>query len=51
LGNPQQIREESRPAYAAEILVRRNLMIWNAAIYCTLVARDTVMVSPRCTLV
>jgi hypothetical protein len=44
LGNPQQIREESRAAYAAEILVRRNLMIWNTAIYCTLVARDTVMV-------
>ena len=38
-------------ACAAEILMRRNLMIWNAAIYCTLVARDTVMVSPRCTLV
>ena len=44
LGNPQQIREESRAAYAAEILVRSNLMNWNAAIYCTLVARDTVMV-------
>ena len=23
-------------AYAAEILVRRNLMIWNAAVYCAL---------------
>jgi hypothetical protein len=23
-------------AFAAEILVRRNLMIWNAAVYCAL---------------
>jgi hypothetical protein len=51
LGNPQQIREEDLAAYAAEILVRRNLMIWNAAIYCARVVRDTVMVSLRCTLV
>jgi hypothetical protein len=29
----------------AEILVRRNLMIWSAAIHCTLVVRDTLMVS------
>jgi hypothetical protein len=27
-----------------EILVRRNLMIWSAAIYCTLVARDSLVV-------
>jgi hypothetical protein len=26
-------------------------MIWNAAVYCALVAQDTVMVSLRCTLV
>jgi hypothetical protein len=31
----------------AEILVRRNLMIWGAAIYCTLVARDSLVVSLR----
>jgi hypothetical protein len=43
-------RQDAR-ACVAEMLVRRNLMIWNTAIYCTLVARDTVMVSPRCTLV
>jgi hypothetical protein len=29
------------------IVVRRNLMIWNAAIYCALVVRDSVMVSLR----
>jgi hypothetical protein len=29
----------------------RNLMIWNAAIYCTQVALDMIMVSLRCTLV
>jgi hypothetical protein len=34
-------------AYAAEILVRRNLMIWNAAVYCALVARVTLIVSLR----
>jgi hypothetical protein len=42
---------EKLAAYAAEILVRRNLMIWNAAIYCALVVRDAVIVSLRCTLV
>jgi hypothetical protein len=36
---------------APGILMRRNLMIWNTAIYWALVARDTVMVSLRCTLV
>jgi hypothetical protein len=34
----------------AEMLVRRNLMIWSVSIYCTLVVRDTVMVSLGCTL-
>ena len=29
----------------------RNLMIWNAAIYCTRVERDPFVVSLRCTLV
>jgi hypothetical protein len=33
--------------YAAEILVTRSLMIWNAAIYCTQVARNSVMVLMR----
>jgi hypothetical protein len=28
-------------------LVERNLTIWNAAIYCTLVVRDILMVSLR----
>ena len=31
--------------------VRRNLTIWNAAIYCAQVEPDALMVSPRCTLV
>jgi len=31
----------------AEILVRRNLMIWNVAIYCTLVVRVSLVVSLR----
>jgi hypothetical protein len=31
----------------AAILMRRNLMIWSAAIYCTLVVRDTLVVSLR----
>jgi hypothetical protein len=39
------MREESLAAYAAEILVRRNLMIWNAGIYCTLVVRDIILIS------
>jgi hypothetical protein len=26
-------------------------MVWNAAIYCTLVVRDSLIVSLRCTLV
>jgi hypothetical protein len=29
------------------IVVRRNLMIWNAAVYCTLVVRDRLIVSLR----
>jgi hypothetical protein len=29
------------------IVVKRNLMIWNAAIYCTLVVRDSLIVSLR----
>jgi hypothetical protein len=44
-------REENLAAYAAEIPVRLNLMIWDAAIYCTQVEPDTLMVSLRCTLV
>jgi hypothetical protein len=31
----------------AEILTRRNLMIWSAAIYCTLLVRDSLVVSLR----
>jgi len=34
-------------AYATEFLMRRNLMISNAAIYCALVVRDAVVVSLR----
>ena len=30
---------------AVEIRVRRNLMIWDAAIHCTLVVRNIMMVS------
>jgi hypothetical protein len=30
---------------------RGNLPIWNVAINCTLIARSTFVVSPRCTLV
>jgi hypothetical protein len=33
--------------YAAEILVTPNLMVCNAAIYCTLVVRDSLVVSLR----
>jgi hypothetical protein len=33
--------------YAAEILVTPNLTIWNAAIHCTLVVRDILIVSLR----
>jgi hypothetical protein len=32
---------------AAEILVNRNLMVWDAAIYCAQVARTIMMVSLR----
>jgi len=32
-------------ACAAEVRVRRNLMIWDAAIHCTLVVRDIIVVS------
>jgi len=34
-------------AYAAEILVRCNLVIRDIAIYCTLVVRDILIVSAR----
>jgi hypothetical protein len=37
LGKPQQIREELA-AYAAEIPMRCNLLVWSAPIYCALVA-------------
>jgi hypothetical protein len=42
-----EAREENLASHAAEILVRHNLLIWNAAIYCTPVVRDTVFVSWR----
>ena len=35
----------------SRITARRNLMIWNAAIYCTRVERDLLTVALRCTLV
>ena len=38
---------ENLAAYAAEILMRYNLVIWDIAIYCTLVARDILIVSAR----
>jgi hypothetical protein len=40
-----EVRVENLNAYAAEILVRRNLMIWSAAIYCTWVVRDIDLVA------
>jgi hypothetical protein len=47
----QRSAKESPARYAADILVRPNLMIWNAAVYCTQVEPDTLMVFLRCTLV
>jgi hypothetical protein len=35
----------------SRITARRNLMIWNAAIYCTRVERDPFAVALLCTLV
>jgi hypothetical protein len=37
----------ARNPYADEILLKLNMTIWNATIYCVLVVRDTVMVSLR----
>jgi hypothetical protein len=34
-------------SYADEFLLKLNMTIWNATIYCVLVVRDTVMVSLR----
>jgi len=42
-----EICEENLAAYAADILVRCNLVIWDIAIYCTLVVRDILIVSAR----
>src|ERR1700694_6036025 len=42
-----EIREEDPAGYAADILVRPNLMTWNAAVHYTQVDPNTVMV--RCT--
>ena len=39
-----------RQSIAVEIHVKRNLMIADAAINCVQVARNIVMVSPRCTI-
>ena len=46
-GSAVHCRDARTPIAAcdAEILVRRNLMIWSVSIYCTLVVRDTGMVS------
>ncbi len=38
-----ELREENLTAYAAEILLKLNLTIGRAAIYCTPVAGDTNM--------
>src|SRR6266446_1920526 len=42
-----EICEGNLAAYAAEILVRCNLVIWDIAIYCTMVVRDILIVSAR----
>src|SRR4029077_2889757 len=42
----REIREEDPAGYAAGILVKPNLMAWNAAVHYTQVAPDTLMV--RC---
>src|SRR5580704_1746345 len=42
----REIREEDPAGYAAGILVKPNLMTWNAAVHYTQVAPDTLMV--RC---
>jgi hypothetical protein len=45
------IGEENRAAYTADLSVRFNLMVWNAAVYCAQVEPATLMVSLRCTLI
>jgi hypothetical protein len=46
-GAPQRsakIHKEDAARYAASFLVRPNLMTWSAAVYCTQVDLDTVIV-------
>jgi len=40
-------KQPGAQSYADEILLKFNMTIWNATIYCVLVVRDTVMVSLR----
>ena len=40
-------KQPGAQSYADEILLKLNMTIWNATIYCVLVVRDTVMVSLR----
>ena len=48
---PQRTRfggkQPGAQSFADEILVKLNMTIWNATIYCVLVVRDTVVVSLR----
>jgi hypothetical protein len=46
-----QRTKKASPRAPAKFLMRPNLMICNAAIYCTRVEPDIDMVSQRCTLV
>ena len=47
-GALQRSAKKTPATCAADILVRPNLMTWNAAVYCTQVDPDTVMVSGPC---
>jgi hypothetical protein len=47
LVDPHALPAPVKPGKSLQIMVRRNLMILNAAIYCTLVMRD-ILVVPLC---
>ena len=47
----REIREEDPAGYAAGILVRPNLMTWNAAVHYTQVALEHPYGLLRCTMV
>jgi hypothetical protein len=44
-------RSAKRPRHAAIVLVRSNVMIWSAAVYCAQVEQGALIVSLRCTFV